>query len=566
MISKPLSRLLLAGVFVSFAFSGATPTPAAGPADRAQAARDLLASPAARFISPMGLTALAAMGGLNPALGASTATGDEGAAQAAVRQSAPNAPQEAPIAASGLENVRVNDPGQDRHQQDQTTQSETTIAVTGRSIVVGFNDSQQGLLVPTAGASISGFASSTNGGESFVDGGALPNAGGCINGGDPWLAADRTGAVYYSNLVSCATGGFVGVAKSKDGGRSFSPPTVILPQSVPAFFFADKPALTAGPDPMTAARDNLYDAWDDFSLASASTITGGGGGGGGPVEMSGLAVARSIDAGGHWTVTYAAKVPLFQTCPGDPNAISLTQYLGAQPFVDSATGNLFVASEKISQTCPSIPGAPSNPQTLTQVIFSSKDGGQHFGPETKVADAVFSLPTGVLQLAPGRVMRNADFPTVAMLGSRVLVAWNDGRTGHSHVVLSSSTDGVHWSAPASVTTGTGDELQPAMSSDGGTLQILYYHRNPNNTLDVHLATSGDGSTFTFQRITDRSFPGALTFPQADPIIAQTYMGDYIANVAAAGHRFFAWGDNRDVVTSFMYPQGRPDPDVFFARQ
>jgi len=29
----------------------------------------------------------------------------------------------------GLRNVRVNDPARDRHQQDQTTQSETTIAV-----------------------------------------------------------------------------------------------------------------------------------------------------------------------------------------------------------------------------------------------------------------------------------------------------------------------------------------------------------------------------------------------------------------------------------------------------
>jgi len=561
MISKPLSRLLLVGLFVSFAFSGTPSAETASPADRAQAARDLLQSPAAQSITPMGLTMLAAMAGLNPVLGANTAAGDEGTPQAPSRQSSV---PEAPIAASGLENVRVNDPRQDTHQQDQTTQSETTIAVTRRSVVVGFNDSQQALLIPTAGASLSGFASSSNGGESFIDRGALPNAGGCINAGDPWLAADRTGAVYYSTLVSCLNGGFVGVAKSTDSGRTFSAPTVILPQSAAAFF-ADKPALTAGPDPVASARDNLYDAWDDFSIASA-VAGGGGGGAGGPVEMSGLAVARSIDAGGHWTVTYAAKVPLFQACPGDPNATAFTQYFGAQPFVDPGSGNLFVASEKISQTCPTTPGAPSNPRTLTQVIFSSRDGGQHFGPEAKVADAVFSLPTGTLQLAPGRVMRNADFPTVAMLGSHLFVAWNDGRTGHSHIVLSQSADGVHWSAPASVTSGGGDELQPALSSDGVSLQVLYYHRNPNNTLDVDLASSSDGSTFTFQRVTDRSFPGALTFPQADPILAQTYMGDYIANVAAAGHRYFAWGDNRDVVTSFMSPQGRPDPDLFFARQ
>src|SRR5206468_12778297 len=120
--------------------------------------------------------------------------------------------------------------------------------------------------------------------------------------------------------------------------------------------------------------------------------------------------------------------------------------------------------------------------------------------------------------------------------------------------------------PVSVTSGSGDELQPAVSSDGKRLDVLYYQRNGDNTLDVQLARSTDGSTFTQRRVTDRSFPGALTFPQADPLIAQTYMGDYIANVAAGEHRYLAWGDNRNVVTNFLYPQGRPDPDVFLARE
>ena len=44
------------------------------------------------------------------------------------------------------------------------------------------------------------------------------------------------------------------------------------------------------------------------------------------------------------------------------------------------------------------------------------------------------------------------------------------------------------------------------------------------------------------------------------------MGDYIANVSDGSHQYFAWGDNRDTVTDFLYPNGRSDPDVFFARQ
>ena len=60
------------------------------------------------------------------------------------------------------------------------------------------------------------------------------------------------------------------------------------------------------------------------------------------------------------------------------------------------------------------------------------------------------------------------------------------------------------------------------------------------------------------------FPGVENNPQFDPLIAYTYMGDYIANVSDGSHRYYAWGDNRDSVTNFLWPRGRRDPDVFFA--
>ena len=51
-------------------------------------------------------------------------------------------------------NVRVNDPSQDTHQIDQTTQSETAIAVAGSHVAVGYNDSQQSGLFLTAGSDL----------------------------------------------------------------------------------------------------------------------------------------------------------------------------------------------------------------------------------------------------------------------------------------------------------------------------------------------------------------------------------------------------------------------------
>ena len=104
--------------------------------------------------------------------------------------------------AAPFTNVRVNDPALDSHQVDQTTQSETSVAVAGSKVAVGYNDSQRTGLFLTAGSSISGYSYSTDGGASFTDGGALPNAPEFVNLGDPWLTSDRAGNMYYSTLAN----------------------------------------------------------------------------------------------------------------------------------------------------------------------------------------------------------------------------------------------------------------------------------------------------------------------------------------------------------------------------
>jgi hypothetical protein len=68
-----------------------------------------------------------------------------------------------------------------------------------------------------------------------------------------------------------------------------------------------------------------------------------------------------------------------------------------------------------------------------------------------------------------------------------------------------------------------------------------------------------------QQINTVSFPGVENSPQFDPLVVDTYMGDYISNVSDGSHRYYAWGNNRNIVTNFLWPQGRHDPDVFFGR-
>jgi len=458
---------------------------------------------------------------------------------------------------NGLRNVLVNNPGEDSHQTDQTTQSETSVAVHGQNVVVGFNDSQTALLFLTAGGDLSGYAYSTNGGQSFTDGNQLPNRPGEVNLGDPWLGSDRAGNFYYAELVINIDPftGFnydVAVAKSTNGGKTFSTPVKADTQPEAAMFYsADKDALAVGRDPSVGSRDNVYVAWDDF-LFDRTTFT----------AKNGLPVAHSYDGGNTYQVVYANQLvqPTF--------GCSFSQYIGANPVVDHRNGTLYVATEKIVENNPSCTFPPP-PIAWSEVVFRSTDGGRTFGPEITISDVTSSTPTGLFKLGEHQYMRNLEFPSLAVDPSGTVYAtWNDGRSGNSHVLLSNSTDGgLTWTAPSAVTSGTNDEMQPVVSADGSGLHDLYYMRNADNTLDVVVANSGNGgASWSYKRVTSQSFPGVFTFPQLDPIIASAYMGDYIANVSDGSKQYFAWGDNRNIVTNFLWPQGRHDADVFFAKQ
>jgi hypothetical protein len=457
------------------------------------------------------------------------------------------------VAGSGLRNVRVNDPARDRHQQDQTTQSETSIAVAGDNVAVGYNDSQQSLLFTTQGSSLSGYSYSRDGGRTFTDGGPLPNRPGYVNFGDPWLTSDPAGRMYYATLAGTPNFNLgVSVARSTNGGRSWSDPVQVSPGDPPVeFYVGDKEAITAGRDPSSPGRNVLYVAWDDFVFGFDDIL-------------SGLPLARSTDGGRTWTVAYAARHSLLEGC-------SFTQYLAAQPIMDPATGTLYVAAERFQVDDPQCQGAEL---VTTEVIFRSTDGGQTFGPAVKIADIT---PAGTAEtvagpailLGPGKAMRTAEFPVLAFHRNALYVAWNEGRGDHSHLRLARSINqGASWSLRW-LTGGNADEAQPALSGDREGLHVLFYSiapTRPNRLIDVAVLDSADGSAFKLRRITNRSFPGVLNIQQFDPLIAPYYMGDYLANVSDGSRQYFAWGDNRDRVRNWLYPDGRHDPNVYSARR
>ncbi len=550
-IGSPVSILAIAvaavtTVAVTGAFTGAfaAGSGATGPAlNRQMIAQHILSTQAAGVMTAPALAALRMV-----------ATGSKELSPGLPARGLPTPGPSGPASTVGnlakpaFTNVLVNNPALDTHQPDQTTQSETAIAVAGSHVAVGYNDSQQTGLAVTAGSDLTGYSYSADGGASFTDGGTLPNTPEFVNFGDPWLASTRAGDMYFSNL---ALDFFnfnldVAVAKSTDGGTAWGTPVPVFRPPISIFYTADKPAIAAGPDPAATARDDLYTTWDDFSFNPATRQL-----------VTGLPVAHSTDGGATWTLAYAARflIPR-QGC-------SFQQFIGAMPIVDQATGTLYVVAEKLAVTDPHCAGLPLQ---RSEWIFSSTDGGATFAPGVQIAGATQAVPNGLLFLGRGRYMRDLELPAIALRGNAIYVAWNDGALGHSHIRLATSTDGGHTWAVKFVTHGSSDEVQPALSADASGIHLLYYQRNPNNTLDVLVGNSRNGTGFATKRVTTQSFQGTLTIPQFDPIIAFGYMGDYIANVSDGTHQYFAWGDNRNHVTDFLYPNGRNDPDVFFAKQ
>jgi hypothetical protein len=443
--------------------------------------------------------------------------------------------QALPLSAGGDSAQRlipVNDPSTDFNSGilGGFTQSETSTAWCGDTVVVGFNDSGSiGETIPTPGGlSVNGLARSTDMGGTFTDLGFLnpgPNLSDFL-GGDPVVACTNEDTFYYSSLFE--TGTFAGplsavsVSKSTDGGLTFDNPVVAV--SKDGFtHILDKPWMAV--DPTDANR--IFVTYTDFD--TSGTICGFSGGV--PIPHAAVELVRSTDDGSTWS----APLVLAQVCGVD--AVT-----GSQVVVGAA-GDVNTAWELIT-------GATGVTRELD--FKRSTDHGVKFSSHRKVTDVAF-VGNG-FQLEGG-FRSGAEFPTIAEdrsgTGSRgtLYVAWNDGRNlqmpditsptlayGFADILLSKSVNGGEsWSAPVRVNqnqepfeNGLGaDQWQPAVAVDhGGRLAVCYYDRrnDPNNYRFEHFcSTSHDGGlTFSDRRVAPSSDP----IHDTDAILVPAYMGDY----------------------------------------
>jgi len=475
------------------------------------------------------------------------------------RPSTVNAGTPCPAGPSATGNVQVTCLAED-DGSPQNTQSETSVVAVGNKVVVGFNDS---LVCCVPAINFSGYSVSNDGGRSFTDMGDLPWSGDVQPIGDPSLATDDQGNIYYASLAYQGhfTKSQIALYEMPAGTNTFRLLSVPVDVGNANTFFADKELLSIGRD--AQGKRHFYITWTFYAHSFVQ----------GPVMLS-----DSTD-GVHWRTTQLSAP---DTCaPTTP---------GSHPV--PAGGTLYVTWEQFDiAACTTDPHVTSGTQFTTAVDVASATVTRVTTVARVQGAGDLLRPCGfadleVIETAPGLDSREFEAPSSTLDANGTLyLAWNDrpagpggGFANATRTFLSYSTDGAKTFSPPQVISGPlstefmNDRYQPAVVTDSSGLHAMWYERvqNPSggpdllrtDKEDLTLATPtaapvGSGET----PLSTVPFPINQTNPNQDPVIAACYMGDYNQIASNGSRRFVSWGDNRNVVTTAAGVT-ESQPDVF----
>jgi hypothetical protein len=495
-------------------------------------------------------------------------------------------------------NVLVNDPALDNiltvsgtRPFEESTQSETSVAVFGNHVLVGYNSTANRF------GGLSAYSISHDGGRTFTSAFVPPAAANTFSTfGDPSVGVDRAGRFFYAGFGENEDGHIiVQINRSDDHGQTFGTGVTVVVDDG-----GDKEWLAIGPDPSVPTRDNLYVTWTHF------TATG-----------SELWLAKSTDGG----VTWSTK-PLFQPV-GDFLNSNMIQY--SNPVVDASTGRLYV---------PFLHFSFIDADNIRVLV--SDDAGETFrflafnAPGAVDAFAYPNVSPGVLNdcgtlggiqlilhqgadLGGGRfglrryrqATRLITKPAAAAFRGRLVIALHtstsnflfDPTAGSEINVLYSADGGMTWAPPfklAGFTTAEPQHVLPAvaLAQNGNRLWVSYYVQQIDERLRTDVARlhvdRGHLRLDGVDRLSSAAFnltPSNNPLPSPiDPFFTTNYdrgvgacrdIGDYQSiGASARGHDgdsgpiVAAWGDNRRSWTS---PSNSPAPgphaqaDVFSSR-
>jgi hypothetical protein len=411
-------------------------------------------------------------------------------------------------AASGIAGIQISQDIYVNPDSQHKTQVEPDSYAFGSTIVAVF---QSGRFFSGGGSSNVGWSVSKDAGATWTPG-FLPGTtdkaippGPYSRDTDPSVAYDLKHNVWLANTLAIKPNGIndILVNRSTDGGLTFGTPLIVA--AGPAGSFYDKNWITCDTNASSPFFGNCYVQWDDAASGNL------------------MLMSTSTDGGLTW---------------GPPKTTANVErgVLGGQPVVLNS-GTVVVTYDHF---------------TTGQVkAFTSTNGGQTWNTPVVVSNRIYHVPAGGIR-AP--FLPSSEARTLGP--GPVVVVWPDCRfemnCSANDIVISSSVDGVTWTAPARIPIdpiGSGiDHFIPgiAVQPQGTTrstathLALGYYYYSNSNcssatcqlNVGAVFSTNGGGSW---------SAPQQLAGPMMLSWLANTdqgrMVGDYISTSYSGNNAF-----------------------------
>jgi hypothetical protein len=442
--------------------------------------------------------------------------------------------------------------------EPQSPHNETAVVINPLNplnIVVGANDYQQPGPVDANRTLLSRAHVSRDGGHSWSDV-ALPYPSVCTFTGDPTLAFDAAGTVYYGSL--CEDTSSVVITTSTNGGLTWSP--MVLVATGTATLGNDHPVLAAW------GRGNVVVTWIPYSYTDSNQTQ---------ITTVPMVAAVSHDGGQHFGATQVVSGSSPQ-CVGLSSPSACDQTWGNAVAV-GRNGSLTATFYNTSQYAPD--GSTNLARTKHFAVqLDPATGGLKAGP-FYIGQAYDGINEGDFPVnVNGRQTLHDSELRLLMQGNiaadptnprHVAVVWFDDRNAsapvpanpygaatNSDVIVSQSYDGgVTWSTPAAIQQ-PGDQFFPWAAYDAlGRLQVGFMDRSydpANHQYGYTLASEVRPGSLQFgfrqlsTALSDPTRDNRWSTTTADPAFpkASRFIGDY-SGIATWGLTVVAaWTDQR----------------------